>query len=115
VLALSGDVAAEAAPLGTPVLVLNTAVDGPLTSEAPNIRRLDLHEQTISDVVLHLVSDRRAWDTLRTAERMQADVCERIVEALAGLRPSVAAVVPLAPVADLPRYAAAGDRVREVS
>lgn len=115
VLALSGDVAAEAAPLGTPVLVLNTAVDGPLTSEAPNIRRLDLHEQTISDVVLHLVSDRRAWDTLRTDERMQADVCDRIVEALAGLRPSIAPVVPLAPVADLPRYAAAGDRVREVS
>jgi undecaprenyl-phosphate alpha-N-acetylglucosaminyl 1-phosphatetransferase/UDP-N-acetylglucosamine 2-epimerase len=115
VLALSSDVAAEAAPLGTPILVLNAAVDGPLTSEAPNIRRLDLHEQTISDVVLHLVSDRRAWETLRTDERLQVDACERIVEALAGLRPSIAPVVPLAPVADLPRYAAVADRVREVS
>ena len=119
VLAVSGDVAAEAAPLGTPVLLLNNAVDGPLTSESPNIRRIDLHEQTISDVVLHLVADQRAWEMLRTPERPMPDACERIVEAMAGLRPVAAPVVPLSAVADasrgdLPRFAAAvTERVRE--
>jgi undecaprenyl-phosphate alpha-N-acetylglucosaminyl 1-phosphatetransferase/UDP-N-acetylglucosamine 2-epimerase len=114
VLAMSGDVAAEAAPLGTPVLLLNTGVDAPLTSEVPNIRRIDLMEQGISDVVLHLLNDRRAWELLRSNEAPRADACERIVEALAAMRPA-GAVVPLSVVADLPRYADGTERLREVS
>jgi len=111
---MSGDVAAEAAPLGTPVLLLNTGVDAPLTSEVPNIRRIDLMEQGISDVVLHLLNDRRAWELLRSNEAPRADACERIVEALAAMRPA-GAVVPLSVVADLPRYADGTERLREVS
>ena len=119
VLAVSGDVAAEAAPLGKPVLLLNSGTDPtgavPLTSETPNIRRIDVHEQTISDVVLNLISDRYAWELLRNPEQPPVDACERIVEALAALRPTAEPVaVPLAPVADLVRFAS-GDRMREVS
>ena len=118
VLAVAGDVAAEAAPLGKPVLLLNNGPDsgagGPLTSETPNVRRIDIHEQTISDVVLNLISDRHAWELLRNPEQPRVDACERIVEALAALRPTAGTVVPLAPVADLARYAS-GDRMREVS
>jgi undecaprenyl-phosphate alpha-N-acetylglucosaminyl 1-phosphatetransferase/UDP-N-acetylglucosamine 2-epimerase len=113
VLAVSGDVAAEAAPLGKPVLLLNPGVDAPLTSEVPNIRRIDMHEQGISDVVLHLLSDRRAWELLCCSEAPRADACERIVEALAAMRP--ATVVPLPAMADLPRYADGAERLREVS
>jgi UDP-N-acetylglucosamine 2-epimerase (non-hydrolysing) len=119
VLAVSGDVAAEAAPLGKPVLLLNSGTETtsavPLTSETPNVRRIDVHEQTISDVVLNLISDRYAWELLRNPEQPRVDACERIVEALAALRPTAEPVaVPLAPVADLVRYAS-GDRMREVS
>ena len=77
VLAVSGDVAAEAAPLGKPVLLLNSGTDPtgavPLTSETPNIRRIDVHEQTISDVVLNLISDRYAWELLRNPEQPRVD------------------------------------------
>jgi len=118
-LTLSGECAAEVAPLGKPVLLLNAsgepALAGPLTSEVPNVRRIDVHEQTISDVVLNLISDRRAWEMLRNDERPRVDACERIVEALAAMRPSPAAVVPLVPAAELPRFAAGAERVREVS
>jgi undecaprenyl-phosphate alpha-N-acetylglucosaminyl 1-phosphatetransferase/UDP-N-acetylglucosamine 2-epimerase len=118
-LAVSGECAAEVAPLGKPVLLLNAAGEpalaGPLTSEVPNVRRIDVHEQTISDVVLNLISDRRAWEMLRNDERPRVDACERIVEALAAMRPSTATVVPLVPAAELPRFAAGAERVREVS
>jgi UDP-N-acetylglucosamine 2-epimerase len=115
-LAVSGDVAAEAAPLGKPVLLLNTGVDAPLTSEVPNIRRIDVNEQGISDVVLNLLTDRRAWELLRNTEApARVDACERIVEALAAMRPATGTVVPLAPVADLSRFAAGTERVRGVS
>jgi undecaprenyl-phosphate alpha-N-acetylglucosaminyl 1-phosphatetransferase/UDP-N-acetylglucosamine 2-epimerase len=118
-LATAGDCAAEAAPLGKPVLLLNAAGEpglnaSPLTSEMPNVRRIDVHEQTISDVVLNLMTDRRAWEMLRNDERPRVDACERIVEALAAMRPSPATVVPLVPAAGLPRFAAA-ERVRGVS
>jgi UDP-N-acetylglucosamine 2-epimerase (non-hydrolysing) len=113
VLAVSGDVAAEAAPLGKPVLLLNTGVDAPLTSEVPNMRRIDIHEQAISDVVLHLLTDRRAWELLNSTGASSADACERIVEALAAMRPA-GTVVPLVPISELARYAAA-ERAREVS
>ena len=119
-LAVSGDVASEAAPLGTPVILLNAMGEpglngAPLASETPNIRRIDIHEQTISDVVLNLLGDRRAWELLRNDERPRVDACERIVEALAAMRPATGTVVPLVPVSDLPRYAAVAERVREVS
>jgi len=119
-LAVSGDVASEAAPLGKPVVLLNAIGEpglngGPLASETPNIRRIDIHEQTISDVVLNLLGDRRAWELLRNDERPRVDACERIVEALAAMRPATGTVVPLVPVSDLPRYAAVAERVREVS
>lgn len=115
-LAVAGECAAEAAPLGKPVLLLNGAGEpglnaSPLTSEMPNVRRIDVHEQTISDVVLNLMSDRRAWEMLRNDERPRVDACERIVEALAAMRPSPATVVPLVPAAGLPRF----ERVRGVS
>jgi undecaprenyl-phosphate alpha-N-acetylglucosaminyl 1-phosphatetransferase/UDP-N-acetylglucosamine 2-epimerase len=113
VLAVSGDVAAEAAPLGKPVLLLNTGVDAPLTSEVPNMRRIDIHEQAISDVVLHLLTDRRAWELLNSTGASSADACARIVEALAAMRPA-GTVVPLVPISELARYAAA-ERAREVS
>jgi undecaprenyl-phosphate alpha-N-acetylglucosaminyl 1-phosphatetransferase/UDP-N-acetylglucosamine 2-epimerase len=117
-LATTGECAAEAAPLGKPVLLLNAAGEpglnaSPLTSEMPNVRRIDVHEQTISDVVLNLMTDRRAWEMLRNDERPRVDACERIVEALAAMRPGTATVVPLVPAGSLPRLAP--ERVRGVS
>ena len=118
VLATAGDVAAEAAPLGKPVLLLNNAAEpagaGPLTSEMPNVRRIDVHEQTISDVVLNLVTDRHAWELLRNPEPARIDACERIVEALAALRPATGTVVPL-PTPDRVRLVTTAERMRGVS
>lgn len=118
VLATAGDVAAEAAPLGKPVLLLNNAAEpagaGPLTSEMPNVRRIDVHEQTISDVVLNLVTDRHAWELLRNPEPARIDACERIVEALAALRPATGTVVPL-PMPDRVRLVTTAERMRGVS
>ena len=119
VLAVSGDVAAEAAPLGKPVLLLNNEAEatgaGPLTSEMPNLRRIDIHEQTISDVVFNLVTDRHAWELLRNTEPPRTDACERIVEALAALRPATGTVVPLVPVPERSRFATTAERMRGVS
>ena len=118
VLATAGDVAAEAAPLGKPVLLLNNTAEsanaGPLTSEMPNVRRIDVHEQTISDVVLNLVTDRHAWELLRNPEPARIDACERIVEALAALRPATGTVVPL-PMPDRVRLVTTAERMRGVS
>lgn len=117
VLAVSGDVAAEAAHLGKPVLLLNNPADppgaGPLTSEMPNVRRIDVHEQTISDVVLNLVTDRQAWELLRNTEPARTDACVRIVEALAALRPATGGTV--VPMPERARMVTTAERLRGVS
>jgi len=117
VLAASEAAGMECARLGKPVLLLNREND-PHTGDGPNVRRIDINERTITDVVLNLLTDRDAYDRLRVVLPADdsPDACERIADALAALRPAGAAAEPgIAPVEAAPPVYAGVERVRQLS
>lgn len=86
ILAASEDAANEAARVDRPLLVLNREGEPRACDGAP-LRHVDVHEHAICDVVLSVLNDGSARDSLRPARQDQApDACERIADSLASLR-----------------------------
>ena len=106
VLAASSEIAAEAAALGKPLLLMHgDGEPAPIVGHA-NVKAIGMHEREIADEVIQLLDDRRLYDAMcRSPGDSDCDhASRRIVEALAGMRPGAslpAAARTSAPVAAL--------------
>jgi undecaprenyl-phosphate alpha-N-acetylglucosaminyl 1-phosphatetransferase/UDP-N-acetylglucosamine 2-epimerase len=116
ILASSKEMAAEAASLGKPVLLMQHDAESRGSTEAGNVKQVGIDERAIASGALDLLADEQAYQALCRACDVggDGDACLRIIEALANMRPLMTVPVSEPPAPSL-QVGAAAESIREAS